>query len=346
MATEQIAVLRAPLAAGVPPSAVAVYARWWQLETYLREVVYTELRAELGTRWTERIDPGVLSRAERDQVNAYMASADADEILAYADVGVLFELIEENWRLFEPILLPRPRWVGLTDVLKAIRHRSAHCRRPHADDLARLEQALRDLEPGAREFYRSYNHVSHRIGDRGGALVEGWVDRHHPDAARLLDHCDINYGITFQLGLTIRPSASGRSSSNSIAGTPGFIWEATWILAGDTAVRPAALWKSLDTGVRELLLHLLMDDSSVTATFAAVDGEREIADAIGRIFDAIVVTSRRPQPSDPMVPADADEWNARNLQVSASLPSKAQFNSTLAMFDPTDPAAFTIFSAD
>jgi hypothetical protein len=67
---------------GVPPSALAVYGRWWQLETYLREVTYTELRAAFGTSWAKDAGEAAPTRAERDQINAYMASADADEPLA------------------------------------------------------------------------------------------------------------------------------------------------------------------------------------------------------------------------------------------------------------------------
>jgi hypothetical protein len=38
---------------GCPPRLRALYARWWQLETWLRELAYVELRALLGTRWVE-----------------------------------------------------------------------------------------------------------------------------------------------------------------------------------------------------------------------------------------------------------------------------------------------------
>lgn len=128
MATdEQIDILHGPLAGGVPPSALAAYGRWWQLETYLREVAYTELRAAFGVSWREHVGEAATTRAERDQINAYMASADADEPLAYADASVLFALIKSRWELFEPVLLPQVRWDGLADELLSIRNRSAHC---------------------------------------------------------------------------------------------------------------------------------------------------------------------------------------------------------------------------
>lgn len=38
---------------GMPPVASASYSRWWQLETWLRSLVYVELRAERGAAWRD-----------------------------------------------------------------------------------------------------------------------------------------------------------------------------------------------------------------------------------------------------------------------------------------------------
>lgn len=127
-------------------------------------MVYVELRARYGPQWREALTGRAPARAAIDARNAYMASADADDVLAYSHVSDLFSLIEDQWDLFEHYVLPRNRWVGRTDELRELRNRNAHCRRPHRDDVARLEQTLRDLEPGAIKFYRSY------------------VDTHHPPA--------------------------------------------------------------------------------------------------------------------------------------------------------------------
>lgn len=132
--------LRRPLDAGVPLRALETYARWWQLETYLREVVYVELRARWGRAWTDHLSGTTPKRAAKDGVNAYMASADAGELLAYIDISDLFRLIDDQWELFAPVLPPRERWAGTAHLLRDVRNRNAHCRRPHRDDTARLEQ--------------------------------------------------------------------------------------------------------------------------------------------------------------------------------------------------------------
>jgi hypothetical protein len=343
MATdEQIEILRGPLAGGVPPSALAAYGRWWQLETYLREVAYTELRAAFGASWRDHVGEAAATRAERDQINAYMASADADEPLAYADTSVLFALIKSKWELFEPVLLPQVRWEGLVDELLSIRNRSAHCRRPHRDDLARLEQSLRNLEPGAREFYRSYTQAQRLRPGEGDPLVDAWLDKSHPSAQRLVHHCQEQYHVSFRLSISTRPWGPSIEGVQPITGTTGVLWHADWIL-GMEEIRPSDLWKELNEGVRELLVHLLIDGSAVTATFAAIDDPNAVADAIGHVFDAIIVTSRRFKALDPQEPEK--DWFDFLRSDAETLPAKVQSGSALALFDPYQTEGFTIFAA-
>jgi Swt1-like HEPN len=144
---------------GVPARSLAVAARWWQLETWLRQLVYLELRAAYGLEWISHISKKAKGRAAADELNSYMRTPDASSVLAYLDVGELFRLIddEEYWPLFEPSLLPRVRWRGAVDELAAVRHRFAHCRRPHVEDVSRIESVLRDLETGAWKAISAYH---------------------------------------------------------------------------------------------------------------------------------------------------------------------------------------------
>ena len=100
--------------------------------------VYLELRAKHGSAWLSLLGRSPAKRAEIDAANSYMASADSNEIIAYVDVSILFDIIAEQWELFEPFLPARKRWEGLVDVLGSLRNRNAHCRRPHRDDLGRI----------------------------------------------------------------------------------------------------------------------------------------------------------------------------------------------------------------
>lgn len=257
---------------GVPADALAFYGRWWQLETWLREAVYLELRGRFGREWELHLGERAPGRAERDEINAYMASADAGDVLAYLDVFDLFSLIDEHWELFEPVLLPRARWDGLVDALRPLRNRIAHCRRPHPDDVDRIEQLLRDLERGARCFYGAY--VGKRRADAyaDDPVVRGWVAGEHSVAKRLLGHADRQYDVRFRLECTVRPWGE-LPVSQTLTGTPGAIWHARWSLGTDE-VEPAELWTRLAgyRNVRELLVHVLLSSPwEAEITFAAVD---------------------------------------------------------------------------
>jgi hypothetical protein len=330
------------LGSGVPPEAMAFYGRWWQLEDWLREVVYVELRAKYGVGWTNHLQGHAPKRVAGDEANAYMASADAGELLAYADVSDLFRLIEGQWELFAPLLPPKRRWEGTSDELQELRNRNAHCRRPHRDDLARIEQTLRDLEEGAWRFYSSYldTRAMHKSRD---PVVRAWVGRNHETAVRLLDHADRQYDVRFRLGYSVRPWAAA-PDENAISGSEGVLWHARWIVGGRD-LNVAELWTEVArcAPVRELLVHLLVDMGSVTATFAAVDDPAKIADAIGDVFDDILTTSR---PSTPHVPVEPEDWARLWTRGAEHLPRRVQVNSALTLVDPLEQGVFSIFGAD
>jgi len=43
--------LESATAGGMPGQSLALYARWWQLETWLHDLAYVELRALRGIAW-------------------------------------------------------------------------------------------------------------------------------------------------------------------------------------------------------------------------------------------------------------------------------------------------------
>ncbi|MBV9142357.1 MAG: hypothetical protein JO115_15835 [Pseudonocardiales bacterium] len=143
----------------IPPRALALYARWWQLETWLRTLTYVELRSRDGLDWGSNLDPQAESRRRKDKQYEYMASPDWDDPLAYLDASRLLQLIDDNWKLFEPVLPTREVWAGRKAELLSIRNRIGHRRRPHRDDLRKLEQTLRDLEHGAFQAVTAYNRL-------------------------------------------------------------------------------------------------------------------------------------------------------------------------------------------
>jgi hypothetical protein len=187
--------LRATVPRVVPPRSVGLYVRWWQLETWLRELIHVELRALYGRRWIDVVNMGS-GRQAVDAAFTHMTGADNDNPLAYLDYSQLLKIIEAHWPQFRQTLLEKQVWDGQQVVLKQIRHRIGHMRRPHADDLSRLEQVLRDLERGAFIAMASYNEDHAPSAKRHkDAVTQGWVAGKHEDARRLLAHARDRYGV-------------------------------------------------------------------------------------------------------------------------------------------------------
>ncbi len=330
--TPEVPRLAQILEAGVPPEALSFYGRWWQLETWLREVVYVELRAKYGSGWTKHLGGRTPARAAKDDANAYMASADYGDALAYADVFDLFNVIDEHWSLFEPVLLPKRRWDGVMDELRQLRHRNAHCRRPHRDDLGRIEQVLRDLEAGARRFYVSYVDTKWPESRRD-PVVKAWIGRKHETAERLLDHAERQYDVRFRLSYSVRPWATV-DEGEQLSGSEGVVWHAVWV-CGARYINVAELWDEIARpGLpRTSLLHLLVHPSIITATFSAVDDPDIVADEIGHTFDDVVSTSSYNE----WAGGSSEAWERRWLDGAERLPRQVQINTPLAVLDPHRP---------
>jgi hypothetical protein len=323
----EISIARA-IGAGVPDRALATYARWWQLETWLRILVYLELMAAQGSAWAGVLSGRALGRWSRDSVNAYMRSPDSVSPLAYLDSGELLELVDRDdlWDLFEPGLVPRVRWRGLMDELMTVRRRSAHCRRPHAEDLGRIERALRDLELGARTVLEAFNEQGRIWGTKDDGVAEAWVGRTHPAAQRLLTHAAMNRATEFELRTSRRPWHGDRD---------GTLYHAEWrTTEGFFDLR--RVWEDdrLDQH-RELIVFVCANDpSEASVSFSRADDSARVADAIGTLFD-VLLANRVPHLDDRLLAA----WD-RGL---GELDYRLQIKSAVSLAGPDTP--FSIFSA-
>lgn len=318
----------------VPPEATALYARWWQLERWLRDVVYVELRAQHGVRW-DAVVPTLAERREAsDQTQRHMRSPDAHTRLAYLDTGPLFDLLDEHWPLFEHALLDdRAVWRGRVVELRKIRNRIGHCRRPHPDDLPRLEQTLRDLDTPAFNTVAAYNRQREPDSALPDPVVDAWIRASHPDAARLVNHANANHDVGFALRYSRRPWAKGLTAGTSVSGNAGYLWHAAWYL-GRTELEPRRLWADnrLDP-YRDLVVFVTCNDSSaVEVSFAAVDDPSRIADGIGAFFDSVLVNDSH-RPARDL--ADAGEGYERWVAANNDLDSRVQVASAWSIVDET-----------
>jgi hypothetical protein len=318
---------------------LSYFGRWWQLETWLREVVYVELRAKFGRAWTEQLGTRTPARVAQNGANAYMTSADHSDPLAYADVFDLLALSDEHWPLFAPVLLPKRRCDGAIDELRHLRHRNAHCRRPHHDDVRRVEQVLRDLEAGANRLYVSYLDASASYPDRD-PVIRAWVGGRHEIAQRLLEHVERQYDVRFDLSYSVRPWANV-GEVPQLSGTPGVLWHARW-MCGARYVNVARLLGEISRpGLpRATLMHLLVYPSVITATFSATDDASVVANEIGYTFDDVLTSSSH----DESLGGLAEERSQCTLAGIEQLPRRVQGNTPLAQLDPMEPGDSVFFA--
>lgn len=334
--------LRAAVRNGVPDESVAAYARWWQLETWLRTLVYVELRSRFGDKWIDRFDPVALTRSARDADLSYMPSPDQANPISYLDVGYLFELIEEHWGLFEPSLIGSlTTWKGRVEDISHVRHRLAHCRRPHRDDRGRIEQILRDLEPGARRAVDAYNDPYWPSAESSDPVVSDWLGKEHEVAARLIEHGRDQYGIHFHLTYSVRPWAERPADQNMITGSPGVLWE--WSSPSDKWIDPVRYWQSSYVqSVASSIVHVLIPDPfSVKVTIPAVESPQRISQVIAATFEALFVDTAPVRSRELRVP---DELWDRHQRRGKQADSRVLIQDPFAVIDSTAPE-MTIFSA-
>lgn len=136
--------------------ALILYARLWQLEKWLREMVYVELKANKGRNWfsfkkTEHT-------YDADKAFTHIPTAD-DNPLSFTTFPELIKLIQKNWDLLSGYFPPKNVWEVKLDEIIHIRNRIAHFRRGHADDIERLLQLMRDIDNGFWKFCTDYNDV-------------------------------------------------------------------------------------------------------------------------------------------------------------------------------------------
>lgn len=291
----------AGLRGGMATDSIAAFVRWSQIEIWLRQLVHLEMSSAYGRQWHSHLSHNVQNRAALNARNAYMLSPDEDSLLAYGDVQDLFSLIEDNWDLFSAYLVPKVRWCGWADELRGIRNRIAHSRRPHCDDVLRLEQILRNIEPGAKVALRSYDDTFDDVGDVT-SLAASWK-KGDPPWTHIARHARRQYHTSFNLMFSSR---SWAKRTPSLLGAPGILVHAKWTVR-EGYLKPCDVWPDIlqqgfDPG---LIVHYVQDlGESVALVFSGMDNPTDIANAIELSFQAVLGNIIRYDDDD-----DDREWD-------------------------------------
>jgi hypothetical protein len=152
----------------VSPQSVAGYARLFQLESWLRELVYLETKAHFGKDWWIECEaalarskaPGIPAKKSlsKDKLHPHMATPENDPLWFLSFDGLLKIIFDDQlWPLFECYLTTKELLRQKFSEIIPIRNRCGHNRALHEDDLDRIRRLLRDLDKGFWRFCSSFN---------------------------------------------------------------------------------------------------------------------------------------------------------------------------------------------
>lgn len=317
----------------VPERSLRLYARLWQLETWLRRMVYIELRALLGDGWNASFKTG--KPFDADKRLRHMPTPEMNA-LSYSQLGDLLGLIEAHWPCFESYFPPQEIWKAKLQEIAQIRHRVAHFRVGHADDYPRLLQFLRDVDPGFWRFCTSYNHRRPVLPQSADLVTEhflpldplpwGEIDTNQWARVGFVDKSKV---VAMSVDVTSRPWAPSRLSPE---GEPGHFYD-VMLMAQD---RRAFDLPSLLDSTRHLhshVAHLMLDSvaGSVRLTLPSVLGAPKIVEILAGFYErAKSAAGRSINPLARDVDAFAAEWPEYVLGP----------NDPLSFLDPDMPCTF------
>lgn len=213
----------------LPERVLHTYSRLWQFETWLRRLVRVELRALAGDDWEMKVRKAEGPRGA-DKRLTHMPTPETDP-LSYAQFSEIRRLISEEWRLFAPFLPPKNIWEAKLEEVAQIRHRVAHFRLGHEDDLRRVIQLLRDIDQGFWRFCTSYNDPRPVLPHSDDPVVEHflpldllpWQEVEKQKWTRV-GFIDSQAAMTVTVEVLLRPWATW---STPVAGKDGMLYEVT-----------------------------------------------------------------------------------------------------------------------
>lgn len=284
----------------LPERVLQTYARLWQLETWLRRMVYVELRADLGDDWKSKVK---LEKAEfpqkEDKALVHMPTLEEDP-LSYVQLSELCRIVSENRRLFDPVLPPKMVWEGRMKEISQVRHRVAHFRQGNERDLDRVVHLLRDLDKGFWKFITSYNDQSHVLPQNGDPVfahflpldLTPFVEVAPREWAQVgsIPH-DAWFGVS--VAATVRPWAKW---TEPVAGNKGIFYDVRIYLRGSRRrYFDYQNWLENTRRLHQHIAHICLEDraDSIRVTIPAILGEQRVIEVLDHMID-IARSSARP----------------------------------------------------
>jgi len=299
-------------ASEVPERALRIYARLWQFETWLRRMVYVELRALLGDDWSQSLRANAKA-FNSDKFLKHMPTPEMNA-LSYSPLSELTRLVQEHWACFEPYLPPQSLWQAKLEEIAQIRHRIAHFRVGHTDDYPRLLQFLRDIDKGFWTFCTSYNDAhpilpqsEDRVTTHFLALDPLPWSELEPNKWAQIGHVDKSPVIGMTVAVLIRPWAP---ATRQIDGTPGHLYDFT-LMAHERRKFDYAKLLERSRNLHDHAAHFCLStfEETLRVTVPAVLGATMIIELVEELLEmARYNVSRSRNPAAPDAEGIASEW--------------------------------------
>jgi hypothetical protein len=277
------------------PERLAVFCRLHQLETWFRELVYTETKARFGSAWWTECtnalkrnkDRGIAPEKslKRDAKHTHMATAENDPLWFLSFDSLLKILFDRKlWKLFSPYLTTKQLVRAKFIELMPIRHRIAHCRALHPDDLGRVEHVMRDFDQGFWTFCTSYNN-SLTFRAEGGKRDPVFV--HVETGLQRTGRTEV------AISLLVRPTAR-YPRSWSAADQKGLLYDVRFIAHHPNRFKSADVLKYTSERHADIV-HIFLDslENSIRVTIPALLGATKVIDIINR-FDHVCKNTTTP----------------------------------------------------
>ncbi|MER8798300.1 hypothetical protein NKH75_29730 [Mesorhizobium sp. M0984] len=291
----------------MPVGRLACYTKLWQLELWLREIVYVELNARYGSAWVDRIDVQSGKRVQKPSKKRSQSPAarsiQADSRLthmptrersplSYNTFDALLKTIGKHRRLFAPYLPARSIWDARLEEVRQIRNRVAHFRNGHPSDLQRVNQVLDDIDKGVWTFVSSYNDAQPIYPAHRDAVAKHFITL-DPFPWSAAGDGIARFGIAppdMRLGVTIealrRPWLLAKQT-RPIAGKYGYLYDVR-ITARQGRGFDYRRFLEATKRYHALCCHIILDrmGNGIRLTMPAITGAAQIVDGIGRFVMA------------------------------------------------------------
>lgn len=270
----------------IDSNSLILYARLWQLEKWLREMVYLELKTKKGKNWFNFNK--TKNTYDTDKSIKHIPSAN-DNPLSFTTFPELIKLIDNNWDLFSEYLPQQHIWAVKLEEIVHIRNRVAHFRNGHFDDVGRLLQLMRDIDNGFWTFCTDYNHIQPILPPERDPVSKQFSELDPFSFKEIAPNEWARFGTAPQdLKYIVSINSIRRRWADpniKIDGTPGYIYDVE-IHLRDNRKLDYSCFLTACKKYKSELLHICLDSSaaSVRVTIPAILGSDLVCKVINDLI--------------------------------------------------------------